>query len=596
MHKLGNTQTHPLLRMLLPIVAFVVAVLSGCHTTWSLSADETAIAKGVELPPPLSVAASMAVPPGHRIAYPAQRPSSPVGNVVRSGETTGGTVAAVVGADSGTASQAASPSPGREEGPSPPDLPDAHKPGLSLLVLPDAHKLVPPQPQAFPIHLPMALQLAGVRPLDIALATQRWQAAQAEWERARVLWLPTVFVGAEYFRHDGRIQDVAGHLFDTSKQSLMLGAAPGMVFALSDALYAPLAARQVAAALWQDMQTARNNAVLAVTEAYFAVQQARGEVLGLVDVLQRTEELVDRVDKMATAGLVPKLERNRVQVELSRRRQSLETAYERWQTASAELNRLLRLDPATVLVPLEPPHWRVELVELDRDVQELVALALQSRPELASQWAFVQAALARIRQERWRPLLPSILVRGSPANPGGTLAAGYFGGGLNGQLASFGWRNAIDVQLLWEFQNLGLGNHALVRQRQAEHEQAVIRFTQQLDLVTAEVTQAHAQAQRALRRSELAETELKLALATVQTSLEGMQQTRLIGGVSVLVIRPQEVVAALQQLEQAYRNYYGAVADSNRAQFRLYRALGQPAQLLTDRSPQAPGELPPSPG
>jgi hypothetical protein len=30
-------------------------------------------------------------------------------------------------------------------------------------------------------------------------------------------------------------------------------------------------------------------------------------------------------------------------------------------------------------------------------------------------------------------------------------------------------------------------------------------------------------------------------------------------------------------LAQSYADYYTAVADANRAQFRLYRALGQPS-------------------
>ena len=55
-----------------------------------------------------------------------------------------------------------------------------------------------------------------------------------------------------------------------------------------------------------------------------------------------------------------------------------------------------------------------------------------------------------------------------------------------------------------------------------------------------------------------------------------------------LVVRPQEVVAAFQTLEQSYRDFYGAAADYNRAQFRLYRALGHPAQCLT------PAEITPS--
>src|SRR5262249_45596797 len=65
-------------------------------------------------------------------------------------------------------------------------------------------------------------------------------------------------------------------------------------------------------------------------------------------------------------------------------------------------------------------------------------------------------------------------------------------------------------------------------------------------------------------------------------NFEGLGQTKSAGGkVVFLVIRPQEVVAAIQALAQAYNSFYGTVADYNRAQFRLYRALGQPAQFLT---------------
>jgi outer membrane protein TolC len=326
----------------------------------------------------------------------------------------------------------------------------------------------------------------------------------------------------------------------------------------------------------------RNDVLLEVAEAYFAVQQARGEVLGLAVTLQRTEDLGKRVDRLVEAGLVPGLERSRVTAEIARRRQALENAYERWKVASAEFNRILRLEATALVVPLELPHWRIELVEPNRDLDDLAAVALRNRPELASQRALVEATLTQVRQERWRPLLPTVVIRGAATNPGGTLAGGYFGGGLNDDLGAFGWRNSIDFQLLWQFQNLGLGNDAVVRQQEAVHQQALLQFFRLRDRILAQVVQAHAQLQSALRRVRLAEEELKQALATVQISLEGIQQTQAIGGVPVLVIRPQEVVAAIGQLDQAYRDYYAAVADSNRAQFRLYHALGQPAQLLIE--------------
>jgi hypothetical protein len=75
---------------------------------------------------------------------------------------------------------------------------------------------------------------------------------------------------------------------------------------------------------------------------------------------------------------------------------------------------------------------------------------------------------------------------------------------------------------------------------------------------------------------------------TAEKNVEGLSQTRRVGDVVVLVFRPQEVVAAIAALDQAYRDYYAAVADANRAQFQLYRALGHPAQCLVQAAPPCP--------
>lgn len=433
--------------------------------------------------------------------------------------------------------------------------------------------------RALPINLPAALRLAGATPIDIAVAEERTRAAAAQLDRAHVLWLPTLYVGGDYFRHDGRIQDIVGHVFTTSRSSVMVGAGPSAVFALSDALYAPLAARQVLRARQAEAQAARNDAMLAVAEAYFNVQQARGELAGAADALRRSDELLRRVEKLAE-GLVPAVEVNRARAERSRRRQAVESTYERWQTASAELNRLLRLDPAAVVEPEEPPHLRVDLVDLAPPVDDLIPIALTNRPELAAHQALVQATLARLKQEKIRPLVPSVLVRGNATNPAGTLSGGLFGGGINDRVENFGARHSIDAQVLWELQNLGLGNRALVRERQAENQQALLALFRTQDRVAAEVTQAHAQGRRAQNRAREAEEGLRNAVETAQKTIEGLGQTRRAGELLQLVFRPQEVVAAIQALDLAYRDYYAAVADANRAQFRLYRALGHAASCV----------------
>jgi outer membrane protein TolC len=445
---------------------------------------------------------------------------------------------------------------------------------------PAPYRPFPPPPagpgdRAYPINLVTAMQLAEVEPLDIALAAQRLQVAGAQLQRANTLWLPTILMGGDYFRHDGQLQDVAGAIFGTSKSNMMVGFGPSMIFSFSDALFAPLSARQEMQARNAGVQVAQNDSLLAVAEAYFTVQQARGDLAGAIEAERRGDDLVRRADKLAKE-LIPPYEANRVRAEMARRRQAVQSARERWRVASAELARLLRLDAMTLVDPLEPPEIQITMVDPKYCVDELIPIALMSRPELAAHQSLVQATLERLRQERLRPLIPSLVIRGGSTNVAGTLGTGYFGGGLNSQVSNFSWRTDVDVQVLWELQNLGFGNRARINERRAENQAAIVELYRTQDRIAAEVAAAHAQTQSAAARVKDAEAGVKDALYSLEKNFEGLNQTRRVGETFLLVIRPQEAVAALQALAQAYLDYYAAIGDFNRAQFRLYRALGNP--------------------
>jgi outer membrane protein TolC len=431
---------------------------------------------------------------------------------------------------------------------------------------------------AYPIDLPTALKLVNAQALDIAIASQRIQQASARHEQAKYAWLPTITVGADYMRHDGKIQDVGGLVFETGKGSLYAGAGINAVITPADAIFAPLAAKQVVRARVADLDTAANNSTLAVAEAYFNLQQARGEMVGAQIAAHHAEELSRRAEKLAK-GLVPPVEAIRARTEWARRKQVVHTYQERWRIASAELIRILRLDPAMLVDPVEPPHLRVELISLDHSPDTLIPIGLRNRPELASQQALVEATLRRLKQERVRPLIPSLVLRGPGTNPPAAFSGGVFGGGFDA-LSNYGPRGDFEVQIFWEFQNLMFGNRAKIRARQAENQIALLQMFRMQDIVAAEIAQAHAQAKSAANRLADAESGLKDAADSVDKNFQGLSQTRRAGDLIILMIRPQEVIASIQTLGQAYGDYYSAVADWNRAQFRLYRALGYPAQMI----------------
>jgi outer membrane protein TolC len=448
--------------------------------------------------------------------------------------------------------------------------------------LPDPTRQGVPEPEEadrpLPINLATALRLADARPLVIEAARAAVETEYGLLQQARVLWLPSVYFGVDYQRHDGGLPNfLNGQLILGTRNQFLVGGGAQAVFALTDAIYAPLAARQLLNARNIDIQTAKNDALLSVATAYFDVQQARGILGGSLDTVARARELARRVGALGI-GLAPKIEVERVRATLADLEQQAESARQEWRSSSANLTSVLRLDPAALVAPLEPPQLPVTLIAPKVPVDPLIEVGLTNRPELASQQAVVQATLIRLRQERMRPLIPSLVLQ-SNAVPGEGLGAGLIGSGTHG-LTSWAGRSDWDAQVAWEFKNLGFGNRGLVTQRRGEQWQATVELFRIQDQVAAEVRQAHAQVQAAAVRVRRAEAGVKAALESYEGNLKGLGQTVRAGELLQLVNRPQEVVAALQQLQQAYLNSYTSINDYNRAQFRLYRAMGYPAQGL----------------
>ncbi len=445
---------------------------------------------------------------------------------------------------------------------------------------------------SLPINLATALRLSDARPIVIAAAQASVQVAIARLDQAKVMWLPNLYMGGSYYRHDGGNQGVSGTFYNNSKNQLMIGAGPVVEIATTDAIFTPLAARQALLSRNLDLQSAQNDALLNVAEAYFRVQQARGRLAGYQDIVDKGKQLDTTVHALAE-GLVSPDEVNRVRTTLASLEQSLAIARGDWGVSSADLTRVLRLDPTAIVMPNEPPHLQITLISTDEPPGELIPIALTGRPELASQQALVRVTLVRMRQERMRPLLPSILVLGDavPTAPGGYLMGGFFQSNVNGQSSSTSARNDVSVELLWALNNMGLGNRALVRERQAEQQQALFEFYRIQDMVAAEVVRAHAELVAAAVRVKQSEAGVQQAQISYTGNVKGLSETTRFADILVLVNRPQEVVAALQQLGQAYDNYFTSVNDYNRAQFRLYRALGYPANILAYQ--RSPGEIQP---
>jgi outer membrane protein TolC len=447
----------------------------------------------------------------------------------------------------------------------------------------------------FPINLATALRLSDARPLVVAAAQASVWVAEADLTRAKVLWVPTLNIGFDYIRHDGGGPDFNKGIMTAPSANFFYAGAGltgnGLIgnVSVADAIFAPLIARQVLNARHWEVQTSKNEALLQTANAYFGVHQYRGTYASTLYTIERGRDLVQRVEQLSRE-FVPKVEVDRARNFLAELEQRAATNRQDWRVASASLTQVLRLDPRAVVEPLEHDHAQITLIDPARGLDDLMPIALTNRPELASHQALVQAATQAIRLEKARPLTPSVLLNGFQT-PAELLQAGIFGLGPNSGLNQWRGRDDFSIQPVWQLDALGLGNLARIKGQRGMESQAIIEFLKTQDRVAGDVTRAQARLESAAVRVLQADRALRTGIITFNGNFEGLQQTTRLGNVLVLVNRPQEAVFALQLLDRAFIEYFGTVADYNRAQFELFHALGYPAQELAQLRP--PGEVGP---
>jgi hypothetical protein len=475
----------------------------------------------------------------------------------------------------------------------------------------------------FPINLGTALRLADARPLIVAAAQAGAWVAEARLQKANVLWVPDFQLGFVYLRNDGYGPDVLNGLNVPSGENIFGQNSPGsfgkplnqninyfytggalfQMRNMTDMIFEPLRARQdLTAARW-NIQGAKNDALLMAARAYFDVHKNRGQYAGMLDTVQRGRRLVAEIDALTgeKGDLVPAVEVDRARNFLANLEQQSVMARQAWRRASANLTQVLRLDPRAVVEPLESDHLQITLIDPSRSLDDLIPVALTNRPELAAHQAQIQAALARIRQEKMRPLLPVVMFQGFQT-PYEQIEFGVNGIGNGGKLNLWSYRQDLSPQVLWQADALGLGNAAMVKWRRGEASQATIELFKYQDMVAGDVTRAQARLQSAAARVVQSERELRGAINNFNGVIEGLKQTKRFANLLQLIFRPQEAVFAHQLLMIAYNNYFASVAQYNTAQFELFHALGYPARELSFLRPPdgvlpvdttRPGYLPP---
>lgn len=420
---------------------------------------------------------------------------------------------------------------------------------------PPAPPAVPPEvaPIAegwYPVDPASVALLAGERGIAVREQEARLEAAlAAERQAGRALW-PVLRPALLFQTYDGRAQDTAGDFLDVDKQSLAAGAGVVLTLDVVETRVRLLAARQRADAAREASGAVRRTVALDALARYEDLVAAQGEIAIAREVLAGAKALADAQRARAAADAALRADLLRAEAQEEQARGEVVRAEALFRDASARLATALRIDPRTTLFVAEPSAASIDLVPDDTPLDDLIAEATAARPELAEALLLVEAAELEEKGARIAPWAPK-------------LVAGYGADGFGPDFGDLDDREQFAVGLEWtlSFERFGRRDEARARTRLAQ----VSSLRRREEIVEAVV--------RTREAARAAPAGIESARRRVQASEEALRlvERRLDSGSAIFY----EVLLAQRDLALARRDLLAAVLVQNRAERRLYFALGR---------------------
>jgi outer membrane protein TolC len=407
------------------------------------------------------------------------------------------------------------------------------------------------------IDLPTALRLAGARSLDVKLAAERVTLARAEQALAQQQFFPWVSAGTAFRGHENNIQTVDGQIISADKVALDAGAAVRAQVEFGEAWFRTLVARQNSRAAENASDAQKQDAQFVAASGYFELVRANASVQVIGDAVRIAEQYANQVQRAVEVGLAPHSETLRIQTQAEQARLTRRQAEEQRRVAAARLASALHLDPAVDLLPRDAVPVALDLFPNPRpSLGSLIRRAIAQRPEI-HQNASLQAAAGHARDGTiYGPLIPSLGAQGS---------FGTLGGGRRNELGDFGSSSDYGVTLSWRIGPGGLFDRSRVAAAESRSRMAALEGEKLRDAVATEVVVAHAHVRSLRDQVVLSQRALGAAQETLRLSRDRQEF-----GVAVVL----ETIQAQQELTRARLGHVAIVAEHNRAQFQLRRALG----------------------
>src|SRR5262249_54251993 len=237
--------------------------------------------------------------------------------------------------------------------------------------------------EPMPISLDAVLGLAEENNPQISLARAKVWSAFSEKQLAAARWLPDVYVGVGYFRHQGGIQLQEGPLIFSNTQALNFG--PNVSFSYDPREYA---FRQLTAArkLWQengDLSKITYEQTLDASTTYIDLLAAH-TILSISQELEKSlrslHAEVKKAYELLDRRLALEIEMQHLQQEINAQVQNQQKLQGKIEAASARLAYLLGLDMNVTCLRVDTKMAAFHIVDISPPLEALVAQSLANGP------------------------------------------------------------------------------------------------------------------------------------------------------------------------------------------------------------------------
>ena len=289
---------------------------------------------------------------------------------------------------------------------------------------------------------------------------------------------------------------------------------------------------------------------LTVTRDYYNLVLAEALLKIRVDAVRTSEEQLKRNEDRHHSGLATNLDVLQSKTQLSRDRQALVDQQANRRTASIDLTDALNLQLGEDLVPVDLNVRKVRLINSKLNINQLLSIAIDSRPEL-KQYEELRLAAKK-----------AIMVSAANLQPSVALSGNLYGIGPPSNVPALG---VLAINANWRLRGFGIVDSMDVAQARWQARQAGLQSQKELQTICSQVRNSYVQILDKERNVEESSNEVRSSLEELR-----LAELRKFSGLGLNL----DIITAQRDYTQARVSKAQAIIDFNIAQAQLLHDLG----------------------